>query len=746
MFMRFIPQASYRRGAMVVSLALVLLFMLPFTLNLTGDMSEHLLKYHIDIDVYREGARSLLAGENIYTRDFQVGGIMLPFTYPPLAAMLFTPLVLLPVNIGAVILNGLTLLALWWCMVVVLGAATRLPLSDCRLLALMVLPVAIVCDPVRETLGFAQVNVLLMALVIADTLRPRSRVPRGLFIGLAAAIKLTPAVFGLFFLLKRDWRSAIQTAVFGVGFTALAWLIRPDVSKEYWFNTLRDPSRIGGLAYSTNQSFRGLFARLFPGDEDLQQTLWKVAVVLTICAASFGMVRLLRAGNAVGALLVNSFVAALCSPVSWTHHWTWLIPSVLLLVVSAFQPGSERVRGLAGGFAVIIFSTMIVVPFFVLPHANDREIYWPLSSQFIGSAYVFIAIALVIVACTCPTVFGRGADVPARPELFFTTNDVASRVASSAFAVCTWLLVVCLLRLVLIKSDSADNSFTLAYQTWFQQFLGASQRVFAGLPVYGGYIEHDFVHYVYTVTPAGTFVLGVLALLGETAATVVWTAISVASLIMTAYALRRGVINSSEPVINTSVGFITAMMLTLIPVLNAVNDGHIVLLVLAAAISDIYLLRTSRFGGIATGVVAAMAAWPAVLIIVLPTWASKMRAAMVAGFATIIALAIDPQLTRDWIRALALPMDNANTLIGAGAMVVFVLLAVLLRNNATLRPLVLLGLPMALFGGFAAWPALLTLWAPLAIVGVLMLVRFLIEASTTPAATEALTQPSDPIQ
>ena len=91
-------------------------------------------------------------------------------------------------------------------------------------------------------------------------------------------------------------------------------------------------------------------------------------------------------------------------------------------------------------------------------------------------------------------------------------------------------------------------------------------------------------------------------------------------------------------------------------------------------------------------------------------------------------------------------MDNANTLIGAGAMVVFVLLAVLLRNNATLRPLVLLGLPMALFGGFAAWPALLTLWAPLAIVGVLMLVRFLIEASTTPAATEALTQPSDPIQ
>ncbi|MCF1765041.1 glycosyltransferase 87 family protein [Corynebacterium argentoratense] len=744
--MRFIPQASYRRGAMVVSLALVLLFMLPFTLNLTADMSEQLLKYHIDIDVYREGARSLLAGENIYTRDFQVGGIMLPFTYPPLAAMLFTPLVLLPVYIDAVILNGLTLLALWWCMVIVLGAATRLPLSDRRLLALMVLPVAIVCDPVRETLGFAQVNVLLMALVIADTLRPRSRVPRGLFIGLAAAIKLTPAVFGLFFLLKRDWRSAIQTAVFGVGFTALAWLIRPDVSKEYWFNTLRDPSRIGGLAYSTNQSFRGLFARLFPGDEDLQQTLWKVAVVVTIGAASFGMVRLLRAGNAVGALLVNSFVAALCSPVSWTHHWTWLIPFVLLLVVSAFQPGSGRVRGIAGGFAVIIFSTMIVVPFFVLPHANDREIDWPLSSQVIGSAYVFIAIALLITACTCPAVFGRGADVPARPELFFTTNDVASRVASRAFAVCTWLLVVCLLLLVLIESDGPDNSFTVAYQTWFQQFLGASQRVFAGLPVYGGYIEHDFVHYVYTVTPAGTFMLGVLALLGETAATVVWTAVSVASLVLAAYALQRGVINSSEPVINTSVGFITAMMLTLIPVLNAVNDGHIVLLVLAATISDIYLLRTSRFGGIATGVVAAMAAWPAVLIIVLPTWASKMRAAMVAGFATIIALAIDPQLTRDWIRALALPMDNANTLIGAGAMVAFVLLAVLLRNNATLRPLVLLGLPMALFGGFAAWPALLTLWAPLAIVGVLMLVRFLVEASTTPATTEALAQPSDHIQ
>jgi len=52
-----------------------------------------------------------------------------------------------------------------------------------------------------------------MALVALDCLVAKPKWPRGMLIGVAAAIKLTPAVFVLFFLLRRDYRSAVTAAV-----------------------------------------------------------------------------------------------------------------------------------------------------------------------------------------------------------------------------------------------------------------------------------------------------------------------------------------------------------------------------------------------------------------------------------------------------------------------------------------------------------------------------------------------------
>ena len=66
------------------------------------------------------------------------------------------------------------------------------------------LPAALFLEPVRNTLNYGQVNVALMALVAADCLAAAPRWPRGALVGLAAAVKLTPAAFVLFFLLRRD--------------------------------------------------------------------------------------------------------------------------------------------------------------------------------------------------------------------------------------------------------------------------------------------------------------------------------------------------------------------------------------------------------------------------------------------------------------------------------------------------------------------------------------------------------------
>src|SRR5581483_12201814 len=66
----------------------------------------------------------------------------------------------------------------------------------------LALPLVTWLQPVRETLTFGQINLVLALLVLADllVLAPRGSRLTGVGIGLAAAIKLTPAVFILYLL------------------------------------------------------------------------------------------------------------------------------------------------------------------------------------------------------------------------------------------------------------------------------------------------------------------------------------------------------------------------------------------------------------------------------------------------------------------------------------------------------------------------------------------------------------------
>ena len=59
------------------------------------------LRYYIDLDVYAAGGRAVLTGQSLYEDGFDARGAHLPFTYPPLAAMLFAPLSLLPHSVAA---------------------------------------------------------------------------------------------------------------------------------------------------------------------------------------------------------------------------------------------------------------------------------------------------------------------------------------------------------------------------------------------------------------------------------------------------------------------------------------------------------------------------------------------------------------------------------------------------------------------------------------------------------------------
>ena len=242
-------QILEKRSTAVAAVLLTLVVVVTWSLNLESFSRSSILMYHIDVAVYLEGGLAFLRGENLYTQDFDFGSISLPFTYPPISAIVFSALAPFPLWVSSLVFIVATVVLLWWCCVIVLRhAVSGWGVGRTRIVALAILPFVVALEPVRETLGFAQVNVFLMAMVMVDVLTKKPWLPRGFWIGLAAAIKLTPAVFGLYFLVKRDFRAAAVTIMSGLGFTALAWAISPENSAQYWLHTVRDPSRIGGLS------------------------------------------------------------------------------------------------------------------------------------------------------------------------------------------------------------------------------------------------------------------------------------------------------------------------------------------------------------------------------------------------------------------------------------------------------------------------------------------------------------------
>ncbi|TQJ02871.1 alpha-1,2-mannosyltransferase [Amycolatopsis cihanbeyliensis] len=333
----------------------------------------------LDLEVYRLGADALLSSGDPYgvlppTRD----GTVLPFTYPPFAALAFAPLLVLPLDIALVLLSVVSVLALGAVIALCFAGADR-RVWVVGGAALAVQAVALLSEPVRATLGFGQLNLLLMLLVGVDVLAPGWRY-RGVLIGLAAAIKLTPAAFLLFFLLRKDFRAVVRAAVVFGGCALLAWLLAPSASVRYWTELIFARERVGDPGYIGNQSLRGLLARLGPPAETL---LWVGAVLLVLAATVLLMRRALAAGRPVPAVLVCALGALLVSPVSWTHHWVWVAPVLGVLVWSGLHGGRTRVVLLLGSAAVA------AVVFVWSPLWDYRDV-WP-----IRESYVLVGLLLL---------------------------------------------------------------------------------------------------------------------------------------------------------------------------------------------------------------------------------------------------------------------------------------------------------------------------------------------------------------
>jgi alpha-1,2-mannosyltransferase len=277
----------------------------------------------VDLEVYIRGAQDILARVALY--EPQPGA--LPFTYPPFAAVVFTPLHLLSSSSARLLF---TLGSLVSYLVVVIACGRSLCLSW-RLVAMFALA-GMALEPVVKTLLLGQVNIYLMAAVIVDCLVLRSS-RRGWLVGIAAGIKLVPGVFVLYFLLKRDWPALLRAATGFLATVALGAIVAPSDSLSYWRGGFLQLTHFGPEAVvdGGNQSLTGLLVRVGNNPAPLKAltaAMFATGLVLGVAAAR----QQLRTGDDVGAVTALAIGALLASPLSWTHHWVWVVPVLMVLV------------------------------------------------------------------------------------------------------------------------------------------------------------------------------------------------------------------------------------------------------------------------------------------------------------------------------------------------------------------------------------------------------------------------------
>ena len=370
----------------------------------------------IDLMVYRAGGYAWTHGVPLYGAEFPalITLLPLPFTYPPISAVLFAPLAVLSFPLAAGLLAAASLACLVFTSAV---TARRLETDRWRVVQFAAVAVVLgtLTEPVRETLTFGQVNLLLMALVVADCLLVRTPWPRGALIGLAAAIKLTPAVFVLFFLAHRQWRPVLVAAATFAVVTVAGFLAAPGASATYWFGgVLTDPARIGSPAFPSNQSLAGLLHR-WELPAGWQTGMWLLGVPAVVVVGWLAVRRLRASGQDVPALLVVAATGLLASPVSWSHHYVWVVPALVWCAHQALH--SSWGWGSARWWALLIVMAGVFGygTHWMVATREDHVPHWGIGAQIVGNGYVWVVVLGLLIAAFGPRVATRDEDRALQP-------------------------------------------------------------------------------------------------------------------------------------------------------------------------------------------------------------------------------------------------------------------------------------------------------------------------------------------
>lgn len=296
--------------------------------------------------VDRLAGAALLGGGDLYAGPVNVGRarLQLYFTEPPFAAVPSAGLALLSWPLAKAVTAVVSGLAVLGCTLLLAGQVGRsrqgaampgLSANARWRLALFLVPVALLLDPVWGTVALGQPYLVLVALLLldgSDVLPPRLR---GVLTGLAVGLQPLNVVFVAGQLLNRRWRQAATAALTAVATVGVGWLLAPAGTAAYFGRHLFELSRGGEPSRIDNQSLYGLASRM--AERSTALPLWAVLAALTLALTAAAAHRAHRADQPLLATALVGVGGLLAAPFSWAEQWCWLPVALVALVAACWH-------------------------------------------------------------------------------------------------------------------------------------------------------------------------------------------------------------------------------------------------------------------------------------------------------------------------------------------------------------------------------------------------------------------------
>jgi alpha-1,2-mannosyltransferase len=292
----------------------------------------------IDFEIHLKAAQGLLAGQSLFSGPATIG-----VWWPPFAILALTPFALiaqlsLPLAKAAFALLGVACVA--W-------SVARFMRAGRQYLALAVGAVAV---PLQINFDYLNINAVLLALVVAGgfDLRRGRDVRAGVWLGLATALKVFPALLLLYAAYRRRWRAAASGAGITLGLTVCSLLPLgvPGAlaSARDW---LTHSSAGVWVLHRRNQSLPALLSRAgmpHPG-----------AIAIDLLLLILAAVALWRStdDDIVHDIGIVALLAVLLSPIAWDHYFLLAFPAwvAALSRAPASRPRAARIALIAAGIA-----------------------------------------------------------------------------------------------------------------------------------------------------------------------------------------------------------------------------------------------------------------------------------------------------------------------------------------------------------------------------------------------------------